>query len=74
MNQLSGNLNKSSAPCESPPSPKPTVGTNLDISRELAKTRASVSNIERKVVEMQLDSKNREDNDGKHRAVRNKVP
>ena len=71
MNQLSSNLNKSSAPCESPPSPKTTVGANLDISRELAKT---VSSIERKVVEMQLDSKSRGDNDGKHRAVSNKSP
>ena len=74
MNQLSSNLNESSAPCESPPSPKTAVGTNLDISRELAKTRATVSNIERKVVEMQLDSKSRGDNDRKHREVSNSVP
>ena len=72
MDQSSTSLNKSRAPCESPPSPKTTLGTNLDISRELAKTRAAISNIEQKVVEMQLVLENREDNDSKRRAVSDK--
>ena len=74
MNQLSSNLNKSSAPCEPPPSPKITLGTNSDIRREIVATRALVSDVRREVVEMRLDSKSRGDNDGKHRAVSNKVP
>ena len=72
-NQLTNNLNKSSAPGESPPLPKTTLGTNSDIRREIVATRALVSEVRREVVEMRLDSKSRGDNDGKHRAVSNKV-
>ena len=72
QNQLSNNLNKYSAPCESPPSQKTTVGTNSDIRREIVATQALVSEVRREVVEMRLDSKSRGDNDGEHRAVSEK--